>query len=299
MKLKKISAKDKPSFDKFLGLSRHELSVYAFENIYIWKGLFDIHWAVIDDSLCVFFKDKLSCFLYLPPLAEGKSLDAVKESFREMDIFNKNNEASRIENIEEADKPFYDNLGYECRNKSYDYVCKRNDLAKLAGDKFKPKRACFNYFMKHYQFQYLPFSLAHRAGCMKLYDSWATERRAKNSDHIYQAMLEDSRVSLKNALGNYPKLGLTGRVVKINGEIKAFTFGFKLNADTFCVLYEITDLSIKGLSQFIFRRLCGEMDGFKFINIMDDSGLDNLKNVKLSYNPVKLIPAYIATRKNA
>jgi hypothetical protein len=29
---------------------------------------------------------------------------------------------------------------------------------------------------------------------------------------------------------------------------------------------------------------------------MDDSGLDNLEKVKLSYHPVKLIPAYIITR---
>ena len=41
-----------------------------------------------------------------------------------------------------------------------------------------------------------------------------------------------------------------------------------------------------------------ELKGYKFINIMDDSGLENLKKVKLSYQPLKLIPAYIAKRKN-
>lgn len=297
MKFKALSAKDKGIFNKFLGKSRHELSVYAFENIYIWKGLFDIYWSVIEDSLCIFFKDKIGCFLYLAPLSEQKNPEVIKKAFETMDRFNKNKEISRIENIPGADIPFYEDLGYVCQNKSYDYVCKRRDLENLTGNKFKSKRACFNYFTKNYEFQYLPFSLKYRDDCLALYDSWARERKINNQDRIYQGMLEDGRISLKNALYNYPDLNLIGRLVSIDRKIKAFTFGFKLNKDTFCILYEITDLSIKGLAQFIFRSFSGELEGYKYINIMDDSGLENLKKVKLSYQPVKLIPAYIVKRQ--
>jgi len=79
----------------------------------------------------------------------------------------------------------------------------------------------------------------------------------------------------------------------------AFTFGFKLNKDTFCILYEITDLSIKGLSQFIFRQFCSELKNHRYINIMDDSGLVNLKRVKLSYHPQRTIPSYTVTREDS
>ncbi len=298
MKLRDLSIKDKGLFNEFLSLARHELSVYAFENIYIWKGLFDIYWSAVEKSLCIFFKDKLGCFLYLAPLSENKNPDVIKKVFEIMDGFNKNKAISRIENISEADVPFYADLGYACRNKSYDYICKRGDLANLVGNKFKSKRACFNYFIKHYEFKYLPFSLEYKDECLGLYDSWAKERKADNQDSIYQCMMDDSRISLKNALDNYPDLNLFGRLVKVGDRIKAFTFGFKLNKDTFCILYEITDLYIKGLSQFIFSRFSRELAGYKYINIMDDSGLENLKKVKLSYQPLKLIPAYIAKRNN-
>jgi hypothetical protein len=225
-----------------------------------------------------------------------KNPGAIKKTFRIMDRLNKNKDISRIENIEEADISFYKGLGYACQNKSYDYLCLRSDLTELRGNKFKSKRACFNYFIKHYKFQYLPLSLKYRDGCLGLYDSWAKERKTKNDDRIYQGMMEDSRKSLKNALDNYADLNFTGGLVKINKKIKAFTFGFKLNQDTFCILYEITDLSIKGLSQFVFSRFSSGLEGYKYINIMDDSGLANLKKVKLSYHPVKLIPAYIARK---
>jgi len=111
-------------------------------------------------------------------------------------------------------------------------------------------------------------------------------------------MLEESLSSLKVLLNGYPYLNLLGRVVKINGVIKAFTFGFKLNPDTFCILYEVADLSIKGIAQFIFHEFCLELTDYKYINIMDDSGLENLKAVKLSYHPIRLIPAYIVKRRD-
>jgi len=112
-------------------------------------------------------------------------------------------------------------------------------------------------------------------------------------------MLEDSGICLKILLDNYPDLDFMGRLVKVDGRIRAFSFGFKISLDTFCILYEIADLSMKGLAQFIFQRFCLELKDYKYINIMDDSGLENLKHVKLSYRPIKLIPAYIVKRKDA
>jgi hypothetical protein len=109
-------------------------------------------------------------------------------------------------------------------------------------------------------------------------------------------MLKDSRISLKEALDNYKALGFKGGVVEVDNKIKAFTFGFVVNKETFCILYEITDLSIKGLAQFVFSRFSKELSDYKFINIMDDSGLDNLKRVKLSYFPFKSVSSY-AIRK--
>lgn len=298
MKLKKLSLKDKQIFIRYLNFVEHDLSTYSFENIYIWRRIFDIEWIIIEDNLCVFFKDKIGSFLYIAPLGIKINPDAVKSCFEIMDDLNENKDVSRIENIEAGDAPFYKNIGYDCQIKSYDYLCLRDGLSRMQGNQFKSKRASFNYFIKHYEFEYLPFVLKYRDDCLKLYDSWAKMRKAQNQDHVYQGMLEDSRTCLEIALDGYSSPDLLGRIVKVQDEIKGFTIGFKLNSNTFCVLYEVTDLLVKGLAQFIFREFCNELKGCRYINIMDDSGLENLKKVKLSYHPVKLIPAYIASRRN-
>ncbi len=298
MKLKQISLKDKAVFDKYLNLRRHELSVYAFENIYIWKALCDVEWCLIRKSLCIFLRDGLGSFLYLPPLSPEKDPEVIEEVFKILNKLNKNKNASRIENIEEKDISFYEKSGYSCNQKSSDYLCLRADLANLRGNKFKSKRASFNYFVKNQSFEYLPFALQDKRGCLELYDGWMMQRSSLTKDRVYLGMLEDSKHCFKLMLDAYRNLNLAGRVVKINNEIRAFTFGFPLNNNTFCILYEITDLSVKGLAQFIFAKFSSELKEYKYINIMDDSGLENLKKVKLSYHPVRLVPGYIATQKH-
>ncbi|MFC1804727.1 DUF2156 domain-containing protein [Candidatus Omnitrophota bacterium] len=298
MKLKILTAADRRVFDRFLKLKEHQLSVYAFENIYIWKQLYKIRWQIVNNSLCVFFSDPLGTFMYLPPLADKLDPQVLRECFRVMDRLNRNKEASRIENVEEVESKTFRRLGYMPKDKFCDYLCLRRDLSDLKGNSYKPQRASFNFFTKNYKFEYLPFSVRYRGQCMDLYGRWAESRRQKKQDPIYRMMIEDSRRSLKVLLNEYGYLHCQGRIVKVDGKISAFTFGFRLNSNTFCILYEITDLSRKGLAQFIFRKFCRELVDFRYINIMDDSGLANLKKVKLSFRPRRLVKNYIIKRSD-
>jgi hypothetical protein len=117
-------------------------------------------------------------------------------------------------------------------------------------------------------------------------------RRDENCPHYYTALLEDSRSAHKKAMDRFADLGLAGRIVIVDNKTSAYTFGYPLDNSIFVVLLEVADLKIKGLSQFIFRRFCEELDGYKYINAMDDSGLENLKKVKMSYRPVKIERTY-------
>ena len=296
MHLNRLSLKDKALFDKHLSLGKHSLSVYSFANIYIWNKLFLISWVVINNNLCVFFQDKIGSFLYLEPLGRNIDSGVLKEVFKKLDSLNKNKCLSHIENIEEANLHLYRSESYEIVFKSHDYLCKRDDLASLKGNKFKSKRASFNYFTKHYDYKFSLLTLEDRKACLDLYDHWSKQRESQSFDQAYKYMLKDSRVSLFQALKYYKELKYYGFAVKIDKQIRGFTFGFQLNNDTFCILYEVTDLSIKGLAQFIFCEFSKKLKNFKYINIIDDSVLQCLKKVKNSYHPEKLISSYIIRR---
>ena len=296
MKLNKLTLKDQKLFNIYLALQQHELAVYSFANIYIWRCLYQISWTIIEDSLCVFFSDSLGCFMNLAPLAKAQKPLVIKQCFELMDKINKNKDISRIENISRDELVYYRALGYLVCDKYPDYICWRGDLAQLKGNKFKSQRSACNYFIKHNNFVCDKLKLIHHAQCLALFDAWAKGRKSQSHDDLYCGMIEDNYKVIKMALANYKQLGLEGLVVRTDKKLIAFSFGYKLNKNTFCILYEITDLAVKGLAPFIFRQFCQDLKNYKYINIMDDSGLENLRKVKLSYKPNRLEPAYIVTR---
>lgn len=292
-----LSIADKKIFDQYLSLEIHELSVYNFANIYVWNSLFEIFWYLIDDSLCVFFNNAGGCFMYLSPLTENINQNIIKQCFKIMDEYNSNHTLSRIENIPEQEIKLYKNMGLVQKDKSGDYLYLRTDIAELKGNAYKSKRADCNYFTKNYKFEYRTYSQTDEQACILLLKHWIAERKLNHDDQLYRYMLDDIFFVQHIALKKYAELGLIGRVVLVEGKIAGYSFGYELNPDTFCIMFEVTDNHFKGIPQFIFRQFVQEMKDYKYINTMDDSGLENLIKVKLSYKPDKLIINSIITRE--
>jgi len=293
MDLKALTIEDKNLVNQFLKRGNHSLSSYAFENIIIWDGLYEIIWKIIQDSLCVFFKDKTGCFLYLPPISETFNKKVTKECFGIMDKINNNPIISRIENIDDADALNY--RDYRLIEGGSEYICFRDDLVKLQGERFKSKRSSANFFAKNYNFESLPYQKKYKQKCIDLYQDWMENRKKNNLDSIYQQLLEDNFFAFKNFLENFDFLDAKGFIVRVDKTIKGMTFGYPLNEKSFVILFEVCDLDIKGMSQFLFKEFC-QRQSFEDINIMDDSGLENLRKVKLSYHPYKIINKFVAVR---
>jgi hypothetical protein len=195
----------------------------------------------------------------------------------------------------------FDDKIFSFYQKSDEYLYKKEEIIHLKGNRFKSKRSSYNYFVKNYDFDFLPFQPNMYHDCLSLYDEWSQDRQEKCSDAIYRQMLKENRFVHDVVLREYETLGLTGRVVLVDGVIRGYTFGFKLNEEVFCILFEITDLKKKGLATYIFRKFCTDenLRTFRFINVMDDFGLPNIKRAKLSFRPSRIIPSYVVTKRTS
>jgi len=286
--LRKLLISDRPFFERYAAKTERPLASHSFAYHYIWSDLLDYRWAVIDGRFCLFCKSGAGIFMPVPPL--GGSIDAriLKKCFSLMNSQNADRRCSRIEDIARDDVRSFKGAGYTIQEKGCEYICERTDVAALAGDTYKAKRALCNYFERHYQFCYREFKRTDRAGCLKLYETWGSERSEAHADTYYRALLEDAYHAHRRAVARHEGLGLIGRVVEVNGRLAAYTFGYPLDQKVFVILFEIADVSIKGLAQYIFREFCKELDAFSQINLMDDSGLENLKKAKMSYHPVRI-----------
>ncbi len=293
--MQEINIKDKPLFDEYFSKNSHLLSTHSFASIFIWKNALGTSWQIIDDCLCVFAKNNMGCFLIVPPQGRQSS-KAIEETFEIMDRINTNKSVSRIENIDENSISFYRNLGLGLVEKDSEYLYRLAELVNLPGSRFKSKRSSYNFFIKHYQYSLERYDAAMADECLSLYRHWAAKRKAKYNDDIYHACLEDSFDAQELALKNFNQLQLVGWVVKVDKDIKGYSVGLPLRKEAFCILFETADLEVKGLSQFIFKEFCQNLNGFEFVNVGDDSGFMNLKRVKLSYKPAQLLRPFIAQR---
>jgi uncharacterized protein len=299
MMCKDLALADKKIIESCLRRMPRHLSAYSFAQLMMWEKLYRVAWARLGDAVCVFFHDAFGAFMNCEPLGASITPEAVHEAFAYMDACNKNKAYSRIENVESEHVAFYRSLGYREVAKGGDYVYERAQLAHLRGDRYKSKRAGCNYFSKTHDASYLPYTSACRQECFDLYDSWAAARAETTGDRVYTGMLGDNRTCLEAVLRKPAALNLAGRIIVVDKRVRAFTFGYELNENTFCILFEIADLSFKGISQYIFRQVCIEMTRYRYINVMDDSGLERLQNVKRSYRPAQVVPAYIIQRPHA
>lgn len=309
MQLNPLTLDQKSLFDQYNLQSTQSLSSYAFANHFIWRDCFDYYYTIhrtkersnadnFNAFMCIYAKQGDDYFMPILPIPCRIEcpcyIKTVCSAYQFMLISNKNREIARIENVPEAYLSTFIDKGFHYIQKEADYTYLSQDISALKGNRYKQQRNAYNTFLRNYEtIQYGPYHPTDQDACIELYDRWRKTRVRKYDDTIYQAMLDDSRSAHRIGITNAEALGLSGRTVKVKEKVCAYTFGYELNSESFCILFEISDLHIKGVSQFIFREFCRELSSsYKWINTMGDSGLENLKRVKRAYHPKQIIPSF-------
>lgn len=293
--LQPLTLRDKSLFDCYAQKASWKLSNYAFAPIYVWRELFQFHWIVIDDQLCVFACQNGDYFMPIMPLGTAPSKEAIRESYLFMLEANRSKSIARIENVPQTSLSFFRELGFRVYRKETEYLYSTDSLIQLKGTRYKSKRGVFNTFIRNQpEITLAPYRPEDFFDCLELHDLWRRKRRTTSCDSLYQGMLDDSEHAHRTGLTNAVELGLEGIVVRIEGILKGYSFGYPLNNMVYCIIFEITDLRLKGIAQFLFREFCRRKAVYPFTNAMDDSGLENLKRAKLSYRPLEQIGSYNA-----
>ena len=301
--LKPLTAQDRGRVEAALAATRpllpRPLAAFSFAGQYLWHQLLDYSWAEIDRHLCIFAASPDGLFLALPPLGSGPLRPPLEAAVRYMRIRNRGARSTRIENVPEEYLPEMAKLGLFHLAKEPDYVYRAGELADLSGDRYKSQRAACNRFERDYVSMCEPYQPAHRAACLELFQTWRSQKETSDVDEWGRLLLADAASAHEVALADPQAAGLVGAVVKVQGAVRAYTFGMWLSPTVFCVALEVADRTIPGLAQFIFRECCRAVHarGAEYINTMDDAGLPKLAKSKQSYHPAAMLPNFIVTER--
>ncbi len=275
------------------------LAACSFAYHFVWRALLPCRWAVLEGHLCLFAESPDGIFLALPPLGPGPLRPALDAAFEFMRERNGGSSATRVENVPARLAPQLESWGYRLSSKAPDYLYRTSDLARLAGDRYKSQRAACNCFEREHpgRVSFEPYRAEDREACEALFREWSKQKQRAERDWTATQMLADSASAHREMLGHFEALGLTGAVARIDGAVRAYTFGYRLAPTVFCVWAEVTDRTVPGLAAWVFREFCRQAlrQGYEFVNTMDDSGLSGLARSKRAYHPDRLLPNWIAS----
>lgn len=299
-RLRPLTSADAPRFTQALEqaglLVPGALAAYAFPYHAIWTSLMPYWRLESNDTLFLFAQSPDGFFMPLVPLGPRPLEQTVAEAARLLRKWNGSSPVSRIENVMAKQKVVCERAGLLCTQKGGDYLYHAEALATLSGDQYKSQRALCNRVERERNVAIEPYGDADHGGCVSLYERWARQKQAGESDPLGQLFLEDAEPAHRLALAEHGPLQLHGSVARIDGTVAAYTFGYWLTAETYCVLLEVADRSIPGLAQYLFRATCrlAVAQGAVFINAMDDAGLHGLRAAKLAYRPASVIENWVA-----
>ena len=299
--LQRFTLEDVPrmtaALDQFGWSGAQTLAAYSPVYHYMWNGILAYWWMELQGALCLFAQSPDGWFMPLPPIGAGPIEAPLSEAMERLRCWNGDSPVSRVENIPSHLASKLERQGYRLTPKEPDYLYRATDLAALAGDRYKSQRALCNRFEREQSCELRSYQVGDRQDCRVLLGDWSRQKHRQGLEPFGAMLLTDAVSAHEVIWLQASALRVTGKVVRIHGRICAYTFGYWLTSTTFCVLLEVTDRTLPGLAQYLFRETCrtAVAEGAEYINAMDDGGLIGLRASKQAYHPAMLIPNFVAS----
>lgn len=288
----------------------YESSGHTLIANYIWRNTHHISWQIIGDYLCIGALGELDpeedkqYFMSFPLTRTGTyDLDSLKKTlFTAQKMFRKRGQNLNMSLIPQSLVHYLteifpeESLYIEHDRDEDDYIYLREDLVKLSGRKLHQKKNHLNYFLKNYAFTYEEATPEMVPEIMAYIES-KNEYKMGETPEDWKEILELETEAIRELLKFVGKDLLTG-VIRIDGKIEAVTLGefAKTNShETVLVHVEKADDRFRGLYQAINNEFCKRLpEDTIYVNREEDMGLENLRQTKTSYKPVKMGEKYLA-----
>ena len=286
---KRIGLEDKATISRYFREYPSCSFERSFANIFLWSRSYPVEWAVIEGALV--FKSQGETHLGFA-FPAGKD-ENVKKALEVMRAYSKERGFPLFmycvtpDNFEKLEEWYPGKFEIEYDRDAAEYVYESEKLAHLSGKKLHGKRNHINKFKSLYEGRWCYESLGEEnlEECFQMALKWRNDNGCDEDDEKNAEMC----VTL-NSLRLFKELDLVGGIIKIDGQVVAFTVGEPLNEDTFVVHIEKAFADVQGAYTVINQQFVEhECMDYKYVNREDDTGAEGLRKAKLSYHPAFLL----------
>ena len=293
---------DKAWVDALLAQADYRGCDYNFTNLFVWSRAYGQEIARVDGFLVTHLCGRMGCS-YMYPAGSGDLADAIDILAREAD---ERRQPLRLvclttRQMEELDRLMPGRFAYEADRDGFDYLYDIDRLADLTGKKLHAKRNHINRFMDNNpSWVYEEITPQTLPECLEMDKEWY-RRSMVREGAAEERDLGDEGIALRTAMDHYHALGLEGGLIRVYGEVVAFTMGDRLNSDTYDVHFEKAYGELQGAYAMINREFArwvrAKHPNVRYLNREDDMGVEGLRKAKESYYPDRMVEKYAATQR--
>lgn len=207
----------------------------TFVNVFLWSRHYHVTFAEIENTIVFKSEDNGLAFAY-PVGAEAD----VKRALAFLMKYSEEKGAPFVlynvteENFRQLEEWYPEQFQIEYNRDLADYVYESEKLATLAGKKLHGKRNHINKFKATFEdWSYEPITKNNVEECFQMALKWRNDNGCEEDVEKNAEMC----VTL-NSLRLFEELELKGGILRVNGEIAAFTMGEPICDDTFVVHIE-------------------------------------------------------------
>lgn len=285
--MKQINIEDKAIFDKYIN-STILNSEYQFSTLFAWAERYNFSYEESDNALYIFGTQNngnLQCYFPLGCSSLEKSINYIKN------VFSQNNMPVNLRplSLEMLNSllPYLDFPITIGSKPSYsDYICDFIALSKYSGSQYRKKRKASNSFYKKNIFTYRSLNITNVDIAIDgLYNILFNSGNSIDIDE-WNAYLR--------ILNNFDKLNLRGGMIFINDVLVGISV-----AQPYCndimILIRRCNKAYDGIYPAMLQLLLNHEFSdqiYRYVNLQDDMGIENIRNTKLSYKPVIVLKKY-------
>ena len=293
---------DKPWVDACLAQGEYRACEYNFTTLFTWAPGYCITIAKTGEFLTGRLRGHRGC-AYLWPAGKG-DLSAVLDEL-EQDAAERGEpfqlvcltqaEADTLERLRPGQFEFVDDRD------GHDYLYEVDKLADLAGRKLHGKRNhCKHFEEANPDWAYEVMTAASVDECMAMDAEWDRRSRIREGAGEEEDISNEKKALLL-AVHNFEALGLEGGILRVEGQVVAFTMGDRLGSDAFDVHFEKAYSELQGAFAVINREFARHVreahPEVKYLNREDDMGIEGLRRAKESYYPDLMVEKLMAVKK--
>ncbi|MFA5112697.1 MAG: phosphatidylglycerol lysyltransferase domain-containing protein [Candidatus Margulisiibacteriota bacterium] len=280
-----LSLEDKALLVRQLRATSREICELSLGNLFVWREFDRPQVTCINNNTCVLLDPPNEPAYFLEPLGRNNLGDTTRVMLKH---------SGRVSRVSRsfADLLPKDHYHFSPLRNQFDYLYLRTDLAELKGRKYDGKRNHLKRFQARYpDYRFVALTPGHKKEALTLFEKWFQVR--EESRYFPRLAYISQKGAITEAFALFKPLNFLGGALMVNGQMKGFTLGSKLNPETVSVHFLYSDPELSGGFQTTLWEANNKcFSGFKHIDLEQDLGIPGIRKAKLSYQPCKLVEKF-------